>query len=196
MIVNIFPLLDNKKTIPYLILLLIWNFSILLSFASTFFINSHPIIFRIFLSIFIVSFLIWIIGNLLVKKRKIIGTIEISNDFIKVNNNDLSCYYLNRIESLILSYGGAKGDSYGPYLGLLRINDGSNNTISIKYNGISLKFHFLVTRKLFLNSLTSVFNKWEQDGLNFKIIDSNKLDITKKFLNRSNSDFTHFQKKK
>ena len=37
------------------------------------------------------------------------------------------------------------------YAGLFRVNDGSNNSISFDYEGISYKFSFLVTKKFFLN---------------------------------------------
>jgi len=194
--VNIFPLLDSKKTFPYLILLSIWNVSILLGFSSIFFRVKHPRIFQIFLLIFVISYVIWIIGNLLIKKYKIIGTIEIRKDLIIVNNKELSSYCISKIENLVLRYGGTKGDSHGTYLGLLRINDGSNNSISIKYEGESIKFCFLVTRKFFLNSLFHIFKNWEQHGLNFRIIDTNKLEITEKVLKRFKSNYSHFQKNK
>ena len=107
---NIFPLLDNKKTIPYLIILCIWNIGILFGVLAVF--SKHRLL-QVFLGIFLVSFIIWIIGNFVIKKYKIIGTIEIGKESITIKDTEDFDYKLNKVEKLKLKYGGSKGDSYG-----------------------------------------------------------------------------------
>ena len=185
MTVNIFSLLDGKKTIPYLILLSVWNVSILLAFSSVFFMDRHPKIFQLFLLIFLISCGIWTIGNLLIKKYKIIGTIEIGKDLIIVNNKEATSYYVNKIENLVLRYGGIKGDSYGAYAGLLRINDGTDNFVSFKFGGKPFKYYFLISDKNFIGKLYNTFKLWEEKSIGFKITIAGKGDVTRKVLDRS-----------
>ncbi len=178
---NVFPLLDNKKTIPYLILSWIWYIGILFGVLAVF--SKHRLL-QVFLVIFLVTFIVWIIGNFVIKKYKIIGTLEIGKESITIKNSGDFDYKLNKVEKLKMKYGGSKGDSYGVYAGLFRVNDGSNNSISFDYEGRSYKFSFLVTNKFFLNSLSNLFKTWEQNGINFIVTTTNKGVITKKVLDR------------
>jgi len=177
------PLLDNKKTKPYIVLRFIWNLGILLAIVGIILWDSYPIVSRRFLLTFLISFVIWIIGNLIIKKYLIIGTIEIGIDLITINDKEVIYFNINKTENLQIKYGGTKGDSYGAYGGLFRVNDGSNNSISFEYDGKSFKYCFLVTKKYFLNSLYNIFKAWEVKGVRFRIF-SNKVDVTEKVLNR------------
>jgi hypothetical protein len=176
-----FPLIGNKKTIPYIIILFIWNIGILSGISSIFIENK--ILFRISLIIFLTSFFIWIIGNLLIKSYIIVGNIEISVNSIKINKDskvlDIDLF---KTKKLMLNYTGAKGDSYG-YLGSMRINDGSKNTISFEYEGVTHKLKFLVTDKNFLNSIFKFVKTWKENGIDFKIL-RNEKDITFKILRK------------
>jgi len=179
----VFPLIGEKKPIPYIIILIIWNLGIVLGMLSIFF--RGDIKFNIFLSTFLISTIIWVIGNLLIKKYKLIGNIALGSDIIKIDKatNTLN---INIFETkgLILKYCGAKGDSYGAYAGLLRVKDGSGNTISFEYEGEPYKLEFLVTKKHFLNSVYWILKAWRDHNVDFKILNQNKEDITTKVLNR------------
>ena len=178
-----FPLLAEKKTIPYIILLIIWNLGILSGLLS--FILGGEIKFNFFLCVFLISFFIWIVGNFFIKKYKIIGNIEISSNTIKIVNTN-NVFNINVVETngLILKYLGAKGDSFGAYAGFFRANDGSGNLISFEYEGKSYEFKFLVTQKHFLNTIYWILKTWRDNNIDFKILNQKKENITSKVLNR------------
>jgi hypothetical protein len=148
MMVNV-ELIGKKKPIAYIIILVIWNIGILLFFSSFLFNNMNFV--RFSSLILLISFFIWIIGNLLIKSYILVGNIEISSDSIKVNkDSEVLDFDLFKTRNLVLQYVGSKGDPYG-LLGSMRINDGSKNTISFEYEGVPYKFRFLVTDRHFLN---------------------------------------------
>lgn len=179
----IFPLIGKKRPIPYMIILIIWNLGIFLGIASMFFRGS--ILFSIFLGAFLLSTLIWLIGNLVIKKYKIIGNIEITSNTIIINEDgNIKIIDLLKTKKLIIKYFGTKGDSYGAYAGSLRINDGSNNIISFEYEKQFYKLEFLITKKHFLNSIYLILKTWQENNVYFKILNKHKKDITLNILNR------------
>jgi hypothetical protein len=171
-------LIGKKKHISYIILLVIWNIGILSGISSLFF--DDKILFNL-LFIFLASFFIWIIGNLLIKSYIIIGNIEIGANSIKISeNNKILDIDISMTKKFILNFNGAKGDSYG-YVGFFRINDGSKNTISFEYAGLTYKLKFLVSDKHFLNSIYKFVKVWKENGVEIKIFRYKK-DITLKLL--------------
>jgi len=175
-----FPLIEKKKSISYIILLIIWNLGCACGLFSVFFKDDIK---SVFLGTFLISFVIWIIGNLFVKKYKIVGNFELNTNTIKVSKeSDILYFDVIRTNGLILKYYGAKGDSFGAYAGLLRIKDGSGNIVSFEYDGQPYKFEFLVIKQSFLFSIYWLLRAWKNLNVDFKILNQNKKDITIKVL--------------
>jgi hypothetical protein len=173
-----FPLIGERRSIPYIVNLVIWIIGNLIGILSLFF-SVGDINFLICLRIFLITNGFWIIGNLLIKKYKIVGNLELSCDYIKIRKgNDNLNLNIFKIKQLNLKYNGVKGDTGGVYVGLLRIKDGSGNIISFEYGGKNYKFEFLVTKKHFLNSIIWILKSWRDQNIEFKIIDQYKRDIT------------------
>jgi hypothetical protein len=178
----IFPLIGKKRPILYIIILIIWNLGIFLGIASMFFRGS--ILFSIFLGAFLLSTLIWLIGNLVIKKYKIIGNIKITSGAIIINEyGNIKDIDILKTKKLIIKYFGTKGDSIGAYAGSLRIKDGSGNLISFEYEEQQYKLEFLITKKHFLNSIHSILKSWQEKNVSFKILTQYKKDITLNVLN-------------
>lgn len=177
-----FPLISSKKPILYIILLIIWNSGILLAIIAFFFWDK-PICWT-FLQIFLICFVIWIVGNILIKSYIIAGTISIGSDSIKVISDTEINFDIDKTKKILIKYGGAQGDSYGAIVGFLRSNDGSKNLIAFEYEDKTYKYGFLVTKKNFLNSIHWILKNWKENEVEFKILDLHKKDITSKLLNQ------------
>jgi len=176
-----FPLIEKTKSIAYIILSIIFSLGFFGGFLSGFFIDN--INYNIFQGIFIISTVIWVIGNLFVKRYKIVGNIEISADMIKVTkDSDILYFDVIRTNGLILKYYGVKNESYGVWAGLLRIKDGSGNIVSFEYERKSYKFEFLVTKQSFLFSIYWLLRAWKDHSVDFKILNISNKDITIKVL--------------
>jgi len=174
-------LIGEKKPLQYIIILVIWNLGVLMGFTSIFF--RGTIFFKILGFSFLSSFFIWIIGNLLIKSYKVTGNVEISSDSIKIIKDNIALEFdLLKTKNLILDYNGAEGDSYG-YLGSMRINSGSKNTISFEYEDEIYKLKFLAKNRNFLNSIFKIVKTWKENGIDFKIMRYKK-DITDKLLRK------------
>ena len=176
-----FSLIEKTRSILYIILLIIWNIGIFFGILAIFFHGDFK--FNIFGCTFLIAAVIWVIGILFVKRFKVVGNIEISADTIKVTKEwDIIYIDVIRTNGLILMYYGAKDESVGMWVGLLRIKDGSGNFVSFEYEGKSYKFEFLVTKQSFLFSVYWILRAWKDNNVDFKILDQYKKDITNKEL--------------
>jgi hypothetical protein len=177
-----YPLLNKKKTIPYFVVLVIWYSGILSIILCL--ILGGELKHNIFLLIFMISFLIRFLGNFVVKKYKIIGSIEFTSDVIRVINTEERNFELNKTTNIILDYYGAMGEPVGLYFGSLLFKDGSGNFVSFEYENVSYQFGFMIKKKYFLNSICLILRGWKDNNVDFKILNQNKKDITSKVLNR------------
>jgi hypothetical protein len=176
-------LIGEGKPISYRIIRTIWYIGIPFGFSSMFVVGKG-IIFSIFLGIFAASSFIWIIGNLFIKSYIIVGDTQITDNTLKINKkNCVLDFDLLKIEGLKLNYSGARGDPYSFFVGSMRVNDGSNNSFSFEYEGLSYNLRFLVTSRHFLNVFHKYVKVWKDKGINIKIFRNNK-DITFKFLGK------------
>lgn len=174
----VFPLISEKRTTPYKIILVIWNLGILMGIVSIFL---EGIMFNIFLCTFLLTTVVWIIGNLVITKFTIIGNIQFDFEHIRVSTGDKMQHIdISSAKNLVLKYFGVKGEPYGVYAGLFRIKDGSGNTISLKIGDHDNKFEFLVTKRSFLYSIYPILKYWKKKGLDIMILDRHKKDITVK----------------
>jgi hypothetical protein len=172
-------LIGKKKPISYNIILYIWSISSILFFSSFLFHNLRIV--RFSGLIFSMSFIIWIIGNLLIKSYLVVGYVEFSYDLIKVKNDiEILDFDVLKLKDMVLQYNGANGDSYG-YVGSMRINDGSHNIISFVHDGVNYEYRFLVKNRHFLNIISKYIKIWKENGSDIKVM-RNKKDITYKLI--------------
>ncbi len=172
------PILSKRRTIRYYCILTIWYLGFLCAILS-FFSKKNP-----YLLLFLVSNFIWIIGNIFIRKYKIIGEFELKQDSVKISIDKELVFDVNYVSNIFIKYFGAKGDSGGSYAGLFRFKDGTGNYFGFDYNGQKYLYEILVINKNFLYSINNILRYWKNNNIDFKIFNSNNKDITTQVVNR------------
>ncbi len=144
------------KPLSYKIIFIYWIVGILLMFINPIFgFKNVPEKLKYFMAfVFASSTLIWWFGNVIIKKYIIIGRFVLTNDTLKIiQNDDSKSYSLSDIKNLRFEISGCEGDSYGFQIGGARINQGIDNKISFIKEESLYKYNFLIEKRSQLNFL-------------------------------------------
>jgi hypothetical protein len=161
------------KPLSYKIILIYWVIG-MLSIIIALIVGSEnvPEKLRLFiLIVFASSNIIWWFGNVIIKKHIKIGHFVLTNDSLKIiQNDDSKSYALSNIEYLRFEISGCEGDSYGIQFGSARVNEGIDNKISFINEKNLYNYNFLIEKRSQLNYLKLKIKYLRKN--NYKILTS------------------------